>query len=211
MALRDYHGWHDDYGRPGSPLQRRLEVVIQLLGQALDHLPDGPVRVVSMCAGQGADLLEVARAHPRGADLVGRLVELDARNVAIARQQIADGGFVGLEVVEADAGRSDAYVGAVPADLVVACGIFGNISEDDIERTIRFLPSMCARGAHVVWTRHPRDAALIPRIEAWFEDEGFTLDALVIPDDEVFGVGAAHLTDEPGSLVSGERLFEFIC
>jgi SAM-dependent methyltransferase len=210
MPLRDYHDWHDDYDRPGSPLHRRLEVVIELLGHALDRLPPGPVRVVSLCAGQGADVLAVARQHPRGRDLVGRLVELDPRNVAIARRQIDEGGFDNLAVSEADAGQSDAYLGAAPADLVVACGIFGNVSDDDIAQTIRFLPSLCAPGAHVVWTRHPRDASVIQRIEGWLAEAGFTADALVIPDDGAFGVGAAHLTGEPRPLVPGVRLFEFL-
>ena len=146
MPLRDYHDWHDDYARPGSSLYRRLQVVLDLLGDALDALPAGPVRVVSLCAGQGADVLTVAEQHPRGRDLVGRLVELDPRNVAAARDRISAAGLDGIEVVEADASVSDAYAGAVPADLVVACGIFGNISLDDIERTIRFLPSLSAPG-----------------------------------------------------------------
>jgi len=164
MPLRDYHDWHDDYARPGSSLHRRLQVVIELLGRALDVLPAGPIRVVSLCAGQGVDILTVAEQHERGRDLMGRLVELDPRNVAAARDRISAAGLEGFEVVEADASRSDAYAGAVPADLVVACGIFGNISLDDIERTIRFLPSLCAPGAHVLWTRPPREPGVIELI-----------------------------------------------
>lgn len=210
MPLRDYHDWHDDYGRPGSSLHRRLLVVIDLLGVALDALPDGPVRFVSLCAGQGADILTIAEQHPRGADLIGRLVELDPRNVVAARDRIAASRLEGIEVVEADASRSDAYAGAVPADLVVACGIFGNISLDDIERTVRFLPSLCAPGAHVVWTRHPREEGVIDRIEAWLADSGFERDALVIAADATYGVGSAHLSGPPRPLPPGEHLFTFI-
>lgn len=210
MTLRDYHDWHDDYSRPGSSLHRRLQVVVELLGRAVDSLPAGPVRVVSLCAGQGADILTVAEQHPRGRDLEGRLVELDPRNVAAAQDRIRAAELDGFEVVEADAGRSDAYAGAVPADLVVACGIFGNISLDDIERTIRFLPSLSAPGAHVVWTRHPREEGVIDRIETWLDDSGFERDALVLAEDATYGVGSAHLIGAPAPLLMGERLFSFI-
>lgn len=210
MPLRDYHDWHDDYLRPGTSLHRRLQVVIDLLGKALDALPGGPVRIVSLCAGQGADVLTVAEQHPRGRDLTGRLVELDPRNVAAAQERVAASGLRGIEVLEADAGVSDAYAGAVPADLVVACGIFGNIPLDDIERTIRFLPSLCAPRARVVWTRHPREAGVIDSIEAWLDDAGFARDALVIADDATYGVGSAHLVGDPAPFSAGEQLFTFI-
>ena len=70
----------------------------------------------------------------------------------------------------ADAGRTDAYVDAVPAQIVLACGLFGNISEEDIQRTVLSLPMLCARGATVIWTRHRRPPDLTPVIRAWFSD-----------------------------------------
>ena len=156
---RDYLEWHDGYERPGSHLHRRLQVVIRMIRRALRRAAPGPVRVVSLCAGQGADLLGAADGNPRAHDLIGRLVELDPRNVERARLRIDELALEDrLEVVEGDASMSDAYAGAVPADLVLACGIFGNISDEDIERTVRFLPSLCAPGAWVLWTRHPQDA-----------------------------------------------------
>lgn len=208
--MRDYLDWHDAYEQPGSPLHQRLQVVVELLGAALDTAPPGAVRVVSLCAGQGADVLAVAQHHARGGDLTGLLVELDARNVARARRRIDDLGLDGLEVVEADAGRSDVYASAVPADLVVACGIFGNISERDIERTVRFLPSLCASGARVVWTRHPRQPEVLDRIQGWLEAVGFESERLVVSEEQGYGVGLAHLMAPPAPYRPGEPLFEFI-
>ncbi len=208
--MRDYLDWHDDYEKPGSSLHRRLQVVVDLLGRALDAQPPGPVRFVSLCAGQGADLLTVAEHHPRGGDLHGRLVELDPRNVALARARIAALGLDGWEVEEGDAGRSDAYAGAVPADVVVACGIFGNISDEDIGATIAFLPSLCAPGARVLWTRHPRVPGVIEQIGTWLEQAGFVPDAVVLADDLTFGVGSAHLVAPPPPFRAGVHLFDFI-
>lgn len=206
--LRDYLDWHDDYERPGSHLHRRLQVVIRLIRGALDELSTGPVRIVSLCAGQGADVLGAADGHPRAGDLVGRLVELDPRNAARARERIAEQGL-DLEVVEGDAASSDLYDGAVPADLVLACGIFGNIGEADIERTIRFLPCLCAPGAWVIWTRHPRDAGLFDRLQGWLVDVGLEPIEVVVDEEQHWAVGAHRLVAAPRPFEPGEHLFTF--
>jgi len=208
--VRDYLQWHDEYREPGSPLRRRLDVVIRLLGDAVDRLPAVPIRVISVCAGQGADVLFVAEHHRRGGDLVGRLVELDGRNAAVARQQVERIGADALEVIEADAGGTDAYVGAVPADLLVVCGVFGNITIVAIERTIRALPSLCAPGARAVWTRHPRRPEVLDAIRGWLAEAGFENEELVVPDDAAFGVGSAHLIGPPTAFAPGQRLFDFV-
>ena len=207
--LRDYLDWHDDYERPGTPLYERLQVVIRFLRRAIDEQPPGPVRVVSLCAGQGADILGAADGHPRANDLVGRLVELDPRNATRARERIAAQGL-DLEVVEGDAARADLYEGAVPADVVIACGIFGNISESDIERTIRFLPSLGAPRAWVVWTRHPRDPALFERLRGWLADAGLEPVDLVVEDEQHWGVGANRLVVDPPPFEPGQHLFTFL-
>ncbi len=74
--MRDYLAWHDDYDRPGARLHLRLLVVQDLIAAALDERQPGAIRVISMCAGQGRDLLTVARRHRRGEDVVGRPVEM---------------------------------------------------------------------------------------------------------------------------------------
>lgn len=210
MTLRDYAAWHDEYDRAGSPLHLRLLVVQDLIATALDELPPGPIRVISMCAGQGRDLIGVARRHRRGGDLTGVLVEADPRNATAAREDIERAGLGGLTVIEGDAGQSGAYAGAVPADLVVACGIFGNVSDEDIRRTVRFLPALCAPGGWVIWTRHPRQDGILPLIQGWFEEAGFGPQALVVPEGDLFGVGAARLTVPPPPFRSGEPLFAFV-
>lgn len=210
MALRDYAAWHDEYDRPGSPLHLRLLVVQDLIAAALDELPPGPVRVISMCAGQGRDLIGVARRHRRGGDLAGVLVESDPRNAAAARLSIEQAGLRGLTVIEGDAGQTGVYAGAVPADLVLACGIFGNVSDEDVRRTVRFLPSLCAAGGWVIWTRGPRQDGILPAIQGWFGEAGFWPHALVVPEGNLFGVGAARLAAPPRPFRSGQELFSFV-
>lgn len=209
MALRDYAAWHDEYDRPGSPLHLRLLVVQDLIAAALDELPPGPIRVISMCAGQGRDLIGVARRHRRGADLAGVLVEADPRNADAARTGIEQAGLGGLTVIEGDAGQSGVYAGAAPAGLVLACGIFGNVSDEDIRRTVRFLPALCAPGGWVIWTRQPQDG-ILPVIQGWFEEAGFRPRALVVPEGNLFGVGAARLAAPSRPFRSGQELFSFV-
>ena len=206
--MRDYIRWHDDYDDPDSALYRRLQVVIRMVRRALDERPAGSVRVVSLCAGQGADITGAADGHPRAGDLTGRLVELDRHNVEQARARI-DALGLDLEVVEGDASTSDAYLGALPADLVLACGIFGNISDEDIERTVHFLPSLCVQGAWVLWTRHPRDARLFERLQGWLVDSGLEPVELEVDPDRRWGVGANRLVLDPPPFEPGQHLFTF--
>ena len=127
-----------------------------------------------------------------------------ATNVTAARAAAA--GLDDVEVVEADAGTTDAYAGAVPADLVLLCGIFGNVSDADIEATVWAAPSLCADRATVIWTRHRRPPDLTPTIRRWFVEAGFEDLGF---DGESFGVGAARLTRPPDPFEPGRRLFTF--
>ena len=207
MGLRDYLAWHDDYDRPGSPLHLRLLVVQDLIAAALDECEPGPIQVISMCAGQGRDVLTVARRHRRGGDLTGRLVDIDQRNVDAARAAIAEAGLAALEVVEGDAGLSDSYLGATPADLVLACGIFGNVTDEDVKTTVEFMPALCAPGAWVIWTRAPREDDILVTIQNWFSAAGFEPRAFVVGEGNLFGVGAAQFRGRPTEAHSGVRLF----
>jgi hypothetical protein len=161
-----------------------------------------------MCAGQGRDILGVLARHPRAGDIVARLVESDPRNAAVARRSAAP--FAGVEVVEADAGCTDAYAGAVPADIVLACGVFGNISRDDIHLTIAALPGLCAPGAAVIWTRHRREPDLTPQVRNWFGSAGFAEEAFDVSADTFMAVGSHRLTGEALPFLTGQHLFRFI-
>ncbi|MDA0633997.1 methyltransferase domain-containing protein [Nonomuraea sp. MCN248] len=205
----DWQTWHDDYDLSGSPLARRLRVVQERIEAALDACAPGPVKAISLCAGQGRDLLGVLAAHPRRADVRARLVELDPRNAAAARQAAAAAGLDQVEVLTADAAFTDCYQGMAPADLVLACGIFGNITDEDIERTVDACSQLCATGGTVIWTRHRDAPDVVPLICDWFGDRGFELSWLSDPEAG-FGVGAHRFTGHPKPLALGERLFTFV-
>jgi hypothetical protein len=210
MVPKDWVAWHRAYDEPGSRLSRRLEVVRRHVRAALDGAAPGTVRAISMCAGEGRDLLGVLADHARCDDVRARLVELDDRNAAVARQRAREAGLGHVEVVTADASTTSAYEGAVPAHLVLACGVFGNVADDDIHNTVRHLPGLCAAGAMVIWTRHQRDPGAVPRIDRWFRQEGFDLAGLHLDLATGFAVGAHRLVAPPRPFEPGIRLFAFL-
>lgn len=209
MAGRDWLAWHDAYDDPGSQLSRRLAAVQARIAAALDGAPAGPLRAIGMCAGQGRDLIPVLASHPRGRDVTARLVERDPGLAATARKAAADAGLPGVEVVTGDASLTDAYAGVAPADLVLVCGVFGNITDADIRRTVGCCAQLCATGGMTVWTRARKPPDLVPRICGWFGDNGFELSWLSDPEAG-FGVGVHRFTAQPRPLVRGLRMFGFV-
>ncbi|GAA3122282.1 class I SAM-dependent methyltransferase family protein [Nonomuraea salmonea] len=154
----DWLTWHDQYDVPGSYLAQRLHVVQERIRLALDASPPGPLRLISLCSGQGRDVLEVLAEHPRRDDVRARLVELDPHNTAIASEAIASHGLDQVEVLTADAALTDHYQDLTPADIVLVCGVFGNITDEDIERTIDTCPPSCA--PPTAWSSGPATARL---------------------------------------------------
>ncbi len=187
-------------------MQQRLAVVQRHLRTTLYAAPPGPIRVISVCAGQGHDLLGVLDGHPRAGDVQARLVELDPQNCDAARAAAPPG----VEVVTGDASNTSAYDGAVPADIAIVCGVFGNISDEHIGNTIRTLPSLCAPGATVIWTRHRRPPDITADVRKWFGDAGFAEVAFESPDGFIFGVGVNRLARDPEPFEPDKLMFDFV-
>jgi ubiquinone/menaquinone biosynthesis C-methylase UbiE len=171
----------------------------------------GPIRVVSLCAGQGRDVIDVVATHPRGSEVLALLVERDPALVGFAADRAAAAG-VGdrIRVVEGDASRSCLYAEDVPADIVLVCGVFGNISAGDITRTIQAMRGWCVPGGHVIWTRHRRPPDLTPAVRADFAAAGFTEVAFVTPEGTIQAVGHHRLDGESAPFDPDRQLFDFI-
>jgi hypothetical protein len=217
-GTRDWHAWHEQYDNPASSLPRRLGVVREQLRGLLSRGGDGsaPRCLVSMCAGDGRDTLPVLAAT--GADVDAVLVEIDPELAESARATARELGLGRVEVRTADAGVTDSYAGADSADVLLACGVFGNVSDDDVAVTIARLPSLLAPGGHVVWTRGDRvpldptgfDGDPSELVRSLFAVVGFEEVAFVRPDDAGFRVGVHRWPGEVADLEPGVRMFSFV-
>jgi hypothetical protein len=207
-TVSEWLEWHRGYDT-GRGLAGRLREVQRRIGDALDGRPPGSISIISMCAGDGRDLLGVLPSHPRRGDVRARLVELEPELVARGRARIAECGC-SVEMVLGDASTTGAYAGAVPADIVLVCGVFGNITDADVRATIAHLPHLCAADATVVWTRGRFEPDLTPAIRRWFEDSGFAEVAFVAIPDGTESVGVHRLTTAPRPFQPGVQLFTFL-
>jgi hypothetical protein len=208
--MTDWAAWHAAYDDRSSSLSARLRQVRLRLSEAVGRAPAGPVRLISLCAGQGRDVIGVLPGHPRRDDVRAVLVEWDPRIADAARRAAAQAGLGRVEVREADAGTAASFADALPADVLLLCGIFGNVSDEDIRRTVEASAVMCRQGATVIWTRHRRPPDLTPRIRAWFAGSGFDEVAFDAPDTSTrTGVGANLLRRAAGAPLPSGPLFAF--
>jgi putative methyltransferase len=205
---RDWFEWHSAYDDQAGGLARRLAWVQDRIRVALDTAAPGPLRVISMCAGQGRDLIGALAGHPRRADVTARLVELDPRNTAVARRLAAEANLANVEIITGDASLTSAYADLAPAHLVLACGMFGNMTDADVQRTIGYCTQLCAAGGTVIWTRAHWEPDLVPRICDWFSERGF--DQLWISDPAYKQCCVAHrFTGPPAPLEEAATMFTF--
>jgi hypothetical protein len=209
-GMQDWAAWHTAYDDPSSALSARLRQVRLRLAEAIDRAPPGPVRLVSLCAGQGRDVIGVLPGHPRRDDVRAVLVESDPRNARVARRAAAQAGLPQVEVRAADASMAASFADALPADVLLLCGIFGNVSDEDVQRTVQASAAMCKPGATVIWTRNRRPPDLTPQVRAWFAASGFdeiAFDAL--GTGTLTGIGVSRLGRRGTAGLPDRPLFTF--
>ncbi|MEY9862215.1 hypothetical protein ABH935_007860 [Catenulispora sp. GAS73] len=174
-GLRDWKPWFAEYDNQDSSMAQRLVVVQRGIRRALDEAPAGSIKILSLCAGEGRDLIPVLAEHPRRGDVHARLIEFDPVTARVARDAATAAGLDGaVDVVTGDAADPARFGDYAPADLLLLCGIFGNITEADIQNTATRAANLTARGGTAIWTRHRFDPAVIPRIHGWFTAAGFS-------------------------------------
>ena len=218
MTGRDWLAWYHQYDDPSSSLSRRLDVVREHLARMLAERPPGPVTLLSLCAGDGRDTLPVLASLPadRRADVRATLVELDAELADAGRREAATLG-VDVDLRTGDAGLAATWADTCPVDVLMLCGVFGNVVDGDVAATVAALPSLLVPGAVVLWTRgravdhDPTTVAGDPAewVRSLFVDAGFTEEAFVSPPDVGFRLGA-HRWTGPTTGATPVRLFAFV-
>ena len=162
--------WHSAYEDPSSSLSLRLRAVQSMVRAALDEVP---ARRRSASGGYPSradpDREPVRRPgagrHRRGGDpskgsgglgAAGRARPGPRRLRPGPRAAAGRAWPTGSGSSRATPRSATGTPSDVPADIVLVCGVFGNISAADITRTIQAMRGFCVPGGHVVWTRHRR-------------------------------------------------------
>jgi hypothetical protein len=217
-VTKDWIRWHEGYESPDPSLRRRLHVVQRDLRRALVEAPcgeDGVQRLISICAGDGRDVLPVLAEHGSGNAAEALLIELDPTLSRRARAAATRLGLSGVEVRTADAGATGTYVGLPPAHVALACGVFGNITFNDVRRTVAALRALLVVDGIVIWTRGRGDEGHDPSqdVRACFAEYGFAEMSFTSPSDARFRVGMHRLAIRPADvspLAPGTQIFSFI-
>jgi 2-polyprenyl-3-methyl-5-hydroxy-6-metoxy-1,4-benzoquinol methylase len=212
----DWRLWHRDYDDPESSVSHRLVEVRARLGSALAAGSDDPVRLLSLCAGDGRDVIPVVAVTGRRVSVT--LVELDPVLAEAARRAAAEAGVV-VDVLTGDASEPTLFADVLPVDVLVLVGVLGNVSDADAGRLVTAIPSMVAPGGVVIWSRSNRfrttathavsDPALWVR--GLFEAAGLETVDYLVPDEEAWRLGVSRLrVDAPRPPVPTASLFTFI-
>lgn len=209
----DWNEWYKQYDSFPS-LQARLRIVCEQIVATLDACPPGPIRIVSICAGDGRDVIEAVRSHPRRPEVNALL--LDNHTESIARGQAA-AEQAGLKqqfhFIEADASRAGNYAGAVPADLVLLSGFLGHLRHEDIPGLIASLPMFCRTGGWTIWNRHlvmHQGREQVPAIRELFRRTKFEEDHFEITAPDGFAVGRNRFAGQAKPLEPARVLFDFV-
>ena len=210
---KDWRDWHQHYDNPNSSISLRLELVQRDLRRALSEAPNdenGVVNLITMCAGEGRDVLPVLAEENSGRPVKATLVEYDQTLAQHARTAVEDLQLSAVEVRTADAGTTDTYRDLPPAQVMTVCSVFGNIPFEDTQRTVATLPSLLADDGIVIWTRAGQDKSLAVR--KVFLDHGFSELSFSNTTDDMFYVGMYQLTGkraQPRAPEPCTRMFSF--
>ena len=132
----------------------RLKTVQDHLSECLDNAHEGPLRIISICAGDGRDIIDVLHSHHRRNDVTAWLVELNAYSVDAGQRRATAAGLAGIvNFLHCDATTFAAYKEIYPADIVLLCGVWGHVPATDRQMFAGALAALCRPGAMVVWTR----------------------------------------------------------
>ncbi len=209
--LRDYVEWHRQYDDPSSSLSWRLATVRAAIRSDLARRA-GPVRVASACSGDGRDVLGVLAEPGAPTTVAVTLLEVHPDLAARAREAAAALPHrVTVDVRELDAGVTDSWVGAAPADVVLLVGVLGNLSDDDLTTVAAVLPQLCTAGATVVWTHGGGVEGRSALVRKAFREVGCAETSYdVLPRGSRPTVGVARFEGDPQPLEVGRRFFTML-
>jgi hypothetical protein len=207
---KDWKKWHTLYDDNDSGLAKRLRLVQESISDSLPNTIEDRFQIIDICSGDGRDLLDVLAHYPVKEQVYSYLVELDERLAEESKNTANEKGLPNVAVINGDASALRTYVSVPRADLILLCGVFGNISSADIQNTIETLPQLSKQGTKVIWTRHLRQPETIPIIQNLFIANNFSKVDFKTTDDRSYVIATYEFHGSPEPPESNTRLFTFI-
>jgi hypothetical protein len=207
----DWAQWHDLYD-VSLPLKERLLAVRAQIAAAAAKVPGTSVHLVSLCAGDGRDVIGTFAAAEARHDVHATLIASHPALVTRGQAAVEHLGLAGRITFRcADVTHSSTYVDLRPAQIIVLSGVFGNLKARDMPRLIVALPSLCDREASVIWTRNvfDDDAKATQLIRECFVAADFTEEVVVRTPLGFFAVGTHAFRGVRRPLSVNTTLFAF--
>ena len=98
-------------------------------------------------------------------------------------------------------------------DVLIVSGVLGHLRHADVAQFILHLPTLCRKGASVIWNRHlviHDGEAQVPVIRRQLFQAGFEEAHFETASQKGFAVGRARLIGNPQPFNPDPRLFEFV-
>jgi len=180
------------------------------LGAIVDTAARERRQLLSLCAGPGRDVVPVVTPRAASSSISALLIERDEELSRRATEAAASFGLSTVEIRCADAGDPASFSDVLPVDVLLLCGILGNIEHGRVKDVIDVVPHLLAKDGYVIWTRGASEPDRRPEVRSWFCAAGLAELSFDGPP-ETFGVGVNQLVagvwDTRRQLPS--RLFSF--
>src|SRR5690606_15461460 len=186
--LINWQKWHDKY-KSDDNLKNRLLAVQKAIKSCLPKDNNEIYTILDLGAGDGRDIAEALKNYPKPANIQGLLVEIDEVLAAQAMQAMQNAELTNLKVIVGDASSIKNSASTVPVDLVLLCGIVGNISDEDVEKAIKALPMLLKPGGKVIWTRNRREPDKTPVIRELLKSNDLDEVQYIAAENSIYGIG----------------------
>jgi hypothetical protein len=205
-----WSGWPEKaYQRQGY--QRRLRVVQEHLAECLDVAPPGAVKVLSMCAGDGRDVIGVVQSHPRRNDVSAWLVELNRQSVDLGLHYTTHAGLEkSLRFVNEDATVYTTYKYIAPADIVLVCGVWGHVPPPERGGLVQAAAALTRAGGSVIWTRGvSKGMSRFDEIDSLFAEPAWEKVRVSFTADKSWAVATHRYRGPAQELPADGQIFHF--
>jgi hypothetical protein len=210
LGWRVWNDWPQEVYQRQS-YQQRLAKVQEHFAECLDNAPRGPVRVLSLCAGDGRDVIGVLSSHPRRFDVTAWLVESNWNSVAIGVRHAASAGLEkSVNFLCGDATLNVTYKNIAPAEIVLLCGVWGHVAANQRALLVDGIASLCKFEGAVIWTRGlvPKMSRLL-EIQSHFAGLAWNKVRLSTTPDQKWAIATYRYSGPLHQVSNSGRLFRF--